>query len=285
MHAAEAAAREREDRPSTAPPKRHREWEDDASSMSSQKKPANEESRSRLEDPSSRRASPPDRMDRIPNSPYRSPSEVRRAEDQRRATDNYHPSEAAHHPPALGPPQVKPQPQPSPRIGANEERREQHTPAPPAQQLPLLLNPNLNLLPKLRHLFSLNHHRSRSLSSPIWSPPLVRWRWTRIMMTVVMKTRGPSSLKARETAPRRATVSTTIDDTFSYIVVIACGLSRTWDYKVKLLCKSNFRIHMFNSFVNDLMCLTKYLQSPKNIERQSRLMSESCTISASMCGK
>lgn len=136
LQAAEAAAREREDRPSTAPPKRHREWEDDASSMSSQKKPANDESRSRLEDPSSRRASPPDRMDRVPNSPYRSPSEVRRADDQRRATENYHPSEAAHHPPALGPPQIKSQPQPSPRIGANEERRDQPTPAPPAQQLP-----------------------------------------------------------------------------------------------------------------------------------------------------
>lgn len=134
LQAAEAAAREREERPSTAPPKRHREWEDDASSMSSQKKPANDENRSRLDDPSSRRASPPDRMDRVPNSPYRSPSEIRRADDQRRATENYHPSEAAHHPPALGPAQANPQP--SPRIGATEERRDQPTPAPPAQQLP-----------------------------------------------------------------------------------------------------------------------------------------------------
>ncbi|KAG9543473.1 hypothetical protein KCU97_g21788, partial [Aureobasidium melanogenum] len=73
-------------------------------------------------------------MDRLPKSPYRSPSEVRRADDQRRATENYHPSEAAHHPPALGPSQVNPQP--SPRIGATEERKEQPTPVPSAQQLP-----------------------------------------------------------------------------------------------------------------------------------------------------
>jgi glucose repression mediator protein len=140
LQAAEAAARERDDRP--VPPKRLREWEDDAS-MNSQKKPANDESRVSLVFPSTRRASPPDR---IPNSPFRSSSEVRRldeqrrADDQRRATENYHPSEAAHHPPALG---LQIKPQPSPRITSNEERLENATPAQPSTQPPAPAQPHL----------------------------------------------------------------------------------------------------------------------------------------------
>jgi glucose repression mediator protein len=98
--AAEAAARERDDRPREDRPqsamKRSREWEGESGPS---KKPANDETRARLEEPQSRRASPPppQRMP-TPREEYRrSASEIRR-ENERRATENYHPSEAAHHP-------------------------------------------------------------------------------------------------------------------------------------------------------------------------------------------
>lgn len=93
--AAEAAARDREDRPASAM-KRAREWEADGPI----KKLANDESRARLDDQNSRRPSPPARMPSPGEMQRRSSSEARR-EDARRANENYHPSEAAHHPPTL----------------------------------------------------------------------------------------------------------------------------------------------------------------------------------------
>ncbi|KAJ5232443.1 Translation elongation/initiation factor/Ribosomal beta-barrel [Penicillium chermesinum] len=93
--AAEAAAREREDRPTSAM-KRSREWESDVPV----KKLANEESRARLDDQTSRRPSPPAHIPSPSEMQRRSSSEARR-EDARRANENYHPSEAAHHPPTL----------------------------------------------------------------------------------------------------------------------------------------------------------------------------------------
>ncbi|KAJ5081918.1 transcriptional corepressor Cyc8 [Penicillium alfredii] len=94
--AAEAAARERDDRPASAM-KRGREWESESGPV---KKHANEESRARLDDQHSRRPSPPARMPSPGPMQRRSSSEVRR-EDARHANENYHPSEAAHHPPTL----------------------------------------------------------------------------------------------------------------------------------------------------------------------------------------
>lgn len=88
---AEAAAREHENRPGSAM-KRPREW--DSHDSGPTKKPANEETRGRLEDQLPRRPSPPR------DSHHRSSSEARR-EEQRRANENYHPSEAAHHPSTL----------------------------------------------------------------------------------------------------------------------------------------------------------------------------------------
>ncbi|KAJ6077252.1 uncharacterized protein N7446_000188 [Penicillium canescens] len=93
--AADAAARDREDRPTSAM-KRGREWEADGPV----KKLANEESRARLDDQNTRRASPPARMPSPGEMQRRSSSEARR-DDARRANENYHPSEAAHHPPTL----------------------------------------------------------------------------------------------------------------------------------------------------------------------------------------
>ncbi|KAJ6172101.1 Transcriptional corepressor Cyc8 [Penicillium chermesinum] len=93
--AAEAAAREREDRPTSAM-KRSREWESDVPV----KKLANEESRARLDDQTSRCPSPPAHIPSPSEMQRRSSSEARR-EDARRANENYHPSEAAHHPPTL----------------------------------------------------------------------------------------------------------------------------------------------------------------------------------------
>ncbi|KAI1456168.1 TPR-like protein [Annulohypoxylon moriforme] len=103
------------DRPSSVASKRMREWEDEPAI----KKPANEENRARMEDIRHRRPSTPPRD---PRDPYRrSPDahrfeeqrrmeEQRRVDDQRRVEDmrraeeqrheSYHPSDAAHHPPA-----------------------------------------------------------------------------------------------------------------------------------------------------------------------------------------
>jgi glucose repression mediator protein len=91
LSAAEAAAREREDRPTSAM-KRGREW--DGVESGPAKKIANEENRLRQDDQLNRRVTPPSEMHR------RNSSEARR-EEQRRANENYHPSEAAHHPPTL----------------------------------------------------------------------------------------------------------------------------------------------------------------------------------------
>lgn len=107
MAAAEAAAREREDRPASAM-KRGREWEAEAGPT---KKIANDESRARLEEQVSRRVTPPNRMPSPGEMQRRSSSEARR-EEQRRVNEEYHPSEAAHHPPTLPPIQHMP-PHPS----------------------------------------------------------------------------------------------------------------------------------------------------------------------------
>ena len=90
MVAAEAAARDRDERPPSAM-KRSREWEADGRS----KKVASEENRTRLDEFPSRRTSPPERM--ASNDHYRRSSSERR-ENERRVNENYHPSEAAHHP-------------------------------------------------------------------------------------------------------------------------------------------------------------------------------------------
>ena len=113
LAAAEAAARDREDRPPTGFKRSYESGEDDYKMM--HKNPANGESRGRLEDHRHRRASPPDRKaspprrgltpprGRQPSPPIRHQrnSSEARHEDQRRADENYHPSEAAHHPPQL----------------------------------------------------------------------------------------------------------------------------------------------------------------------------------------
>lgn len=140
LAAAEAAARDREERPTTGF-KRSYDADDDYKMM--HKNPANDDTRSRLENHRHRRASPPDRKQspsRRGLSPPRgrqpSPSlrhqrnlsEVRH-EDQRRADENYHPSEAAHHPPTL-PSMQQQQPSPAEHHGlplnepGRDERRE-----------------------------------------------------------------------------------------------------------------------------------------------------------------
>ena len=122
MVAAEAAARERDDRPASAM-KRLREWEGESGPV---KKVANEESRARLEDHMSRRVSPPGRMASPRDYHRRSSSELPR-EIERRTNENFHPSEAAHHPQSL----------PSQQIpcmhtifdAAKEDRKEHNEPA------------------------------------------------------------------------------------------------------------------------------------------------------------
>lgn len=122
MVAAEAAARDRDDRPPTAPPKRHREWEENEHANT--KPPQNEEKRQKLEEPHSRRPTPPHPMPSpqvARHSPHGTP-------DARRFNDGYHPSEAAHHPPSL--PSMTAAP-PPPRMSETpkQERPEQHEPA------------------------------------------------------------------------------------------------------------------------------------------------------------
>lgn len=92
-----AAARERDDRPPTGF-KRPLDPEDDY--KISNKKPANGDSRGRLDDHHHHRALSTERVPSPRESHRRTSSEIRR-EDQRRANENYHPSEAAHHPPTL----------------------------------------------------------------------------------------------------------------------------------------------------------------------------------------
>lgn len=145
MAAAEAAARERDDRPPTGFKRAH---ESDEEQMAPIKHAANGETRSRLEDHHHRRPSPPDRKAsprQMPISPRdmvspprgrvvtpprrhsRSSSGARR-EEQRRADENYHPSEAAHHPPTLPmvpPPAQAPNeapPTPASDVGRDERK-------------------------------------------------------------------------------------------------------------------------------------------------------------------
>ncbi|KAL4793242.1 hypothetical protein BDV19DRAFT_366874 [Aspergillus venezuelensis] len=96
MSAAEAAARDREDRPTSAM-KRGREWEGEPGPV---KKIASEENRSRLDEQIGRRVPSPTRMSSPGGMPRRDSSEARR-EEQRRINESYHPSEAAHHPQTL----------------------------------------------------------------------------------------------------------------------------------------------------------------------------------------
>ena len=122
--AADAAAREKEDRPSsTAPPKRPREWDEDPHSV---KKPSTDETRSRLDDIKMHRGSPIEAAS--------SPAEPRRV-DEPRPTSAYHPSEAAHHPQALPPMHSITQPSPSTSTAPQEEHRAPPPPAPPAPVL------------------------------------------------------------------------------------------------------------------------------------------------------
>lgn len=127
--AADAAAREREDRPGSAAPKRLREWEDDPNAGSA-KKPATEENRSRLEEMKMHRPSPPAQMGTPPN---RSPSELRRI-DEPRPTSAYHPSEAAHHPPSL--PSMQSITQQAPRMSAPPQEEHRAPPPPQPQSQP-----------------------------------------------------------------------------------------------------------------------------------------------------
>lgn len=124
LAAAEAAARDRDERPPTAAPKRHREWEE--TDHVNPKPPTNDEKRQKLEEPHSRRPTPPHRMS-SPQVPRQSPQD---GPDPRRFNDGYHPSEAAHHP-ALPPMGAAP---PLPRMSETPkqervERPEHHEPA------------------------------------------------------------------------------------------------------------------------------------------------------------
>ncbi|KAF2190842.1 TPR-like protein [Zopfia rhizophila CBS 207.26] len=126
LAAAEAAARERgerDERPPTAPPKRHREWEDN--DHLNPKPPSNDEKRQKMEESHSRRPSPPQHRVSSPQVPRHSPQD---APDARRFNDGYHPSEAAHHPPSL--PSINAT-QPLPRMSETpkQERPEHHEPA------------------------------------------------------------------------------------------------------------------------------------------------------------
>ncbi|KAF2839640.1 TPR-like protein [Patellaria atrata CBS 101060] len=123
--AADAAARDRDDRTPVAP-KRLREWDEENSGQ----KPQNEDKRPRLDDPFIRRSSP---APKVQSPGRRSPleAEARRLEEQRRANESYHPSDAAHHPHSL--PSIHQAPPPPPQHHVpeppKEERREQHEPA------------------------------------------------------------------------------------------------------------------------------------------------------------
>ena len=124
--AADAAAREREDRPSsTVPSKRGREWEDESNAA---KKPSTEEGRSRLDEIKMHRPSPPDHV----ATPNRSPPEQRRMEEPR-PPSAYRPSEAAHHPTSL--PSMQSMTQPSPR-GSAAPQEEYRAPPPPQPAQP-----------------------------------------------------------------------------------------------------------------------------------------------------
>jgi len=124
LAAAEAAARDRDDRPPTAPPKRHREWEENE--HANPKPPSNDEKRQKLEEPQSRRPTPPHP---VPSPQVARPS-PHGTPDARRFNDGYHPSEAAHHPPSL-PPIGAALPRPASRMSETpkQERAEHVEPA------------------------------------------------------------------------------------------------------------------------------------------------------------
>ena len=121
LAAAEQAARDRDDRPATAP-KRHREWEEN--DHVNPKAPTNDEKRQKLEEPHSRRPTPPHRMS-SPQVPRHSPKAT---PDPRRFNDGYHPSEAAHHPPSL--PSMTAQP-PLPRMSETPKQERAERPERP----------------------------------------------------------------------------------------------------------------------------------------------------------
>jgi hypothetical protein len=70
----------------------------------------------------------------------------------------------------------------------------------------------LSLLHRPQRLSSLKLHHNLSLSNPIWSPQLVRWKWMRIMMIAATKRRDRSRPRVRETALSLATVQVTIEE-------------------------------------------------------------------------
>ena len=121
-----AAARERDER---QPVGIKRMIESDEEFKYSNKKPANGDNRSRLEDHHYHRSPPMERPPSPRDRHRRSSSEIRR-EDQRRANENYHPSEAAHHPPTL-PSLHTPQDHhpPMPAEVSRDDRRETYEPA------------------------------------------------------------------------------------------------------------------------------------------------------------
>ena len=122
--APEGPPREEHDRPPSAA-KRHREWEPD---MGPSKKIANEDTRARLDDHSSRRGSPPPTASTPRDMHRRSSSEIRR-ENQRIADQNYYPSESAHHPaPLAPPPMAAPLPPQHSAPAAPHTPQAQHTP-------------------------------------------------------------------------------------------------------------------------------------------------------------
>jgi hypothetical protein len=92
------------------------------------KKPTTEEGRSRLDEIKVQRHSPSN--NKLGTPPIRSPSELRRAEE--RPASAYHPSEAAHHPPAL--PSMASLTQPA-RMSA-PPMEEQRAPPPPLTKPP-----------------------------------------------------------------------------------------------------------------------------------------------------
>ncbi|KAK3669581.1 glucose repression mediator protein [Recurvomyces mirabilis] len=127
--AADAAARVRDERPSsTAPSKRPREvWEDEPNGAAP-KKPSTDDQRSRLEEIKMHRPSPPEKMATPPN---RSPPDMRQRMEEPRPLSAYHPSEAAHHPPSL--PSMHTITQPSPRASAPPQEEHRAPPPPPPQ--------------------------------------------------------------------------------------------------------------------------------------------------------
>ncbi|CAF9920979.1 MAG: hypothetical protein GOMPHAMPRED_002193 [Gomphillus americanus] len=124
----------------------------------SNKKPANGETRNRLEDEGYHRRSPRNDRPMSPGHQRRSSSEVRREQPDR----SYHPSEAAHHPPpALPTLQQGPQPQPQTAVAATAAAPHPRTPQ-PAHQPPPPAPPSQSQTPS---------HASEQSSQPPPPPP------------------------------------------------------------------------------------------------------------------